>query len=279
MIRRFLGPQPAEKEEEKDKERALVKEPVGPSGAPAPPAGGTEGAAPATANGSGNATAPGATTTGRSPAGNPAGHASQLSAPTASRSQPATETARSSPAPQTPIKTKEADVSQRPESLQAVPRVGHTQLSDQTVTVIGNGARLEGNLISASSLRIEGTVNGTVTAEGDVIVAPEAEVAADIKATNCTLGGRYKGNANASGTIELTSTARVEGNLTCRSLIINQGALFSGQSIMDLGPKKAGASSSGMNAAGQVTAAPGSSSGSSRPDPASAAAGASPKSE
>jgi len=106
------------------------------------------------------------------------------------------------------------------------------------VTVIGNGARLEGNLIAAASLRIEGTVTGTITAEGDVIVAPEAEVAADIKSTNTTLGGHYTGNVVASGTIELTSTARVEGNLTCRTLVVNQGAIFSGQSIMDGGVKK-----------------------------------------
>lgn len=126
-------------------------------------------------------------------------------------------------------------MSQRPESIQSVPqRAG----SDQTVTVIGNGARLEGNLIAAASLRIEGTVNGTITAEGDVIIAPEAEVAADIKSTNTTLGGHYKGNVVATGTIELTATARVEGNLTCRTLVVNQGAIFSGQSIMDGGAKK-----------------------------------------
>jgi len=106
------------------------------------------------------------------------------------------------------------------------------------VTVIGNGARLEGNLIAAASLRIEGTVTGTITADGDVVIAPEAEVAADIQSTNTTLGGHYTGNVVATGTIELTSTARVEGNLTCRSLIVNQGAIFSGQSIMDSGVKK-----------------------------------------
>lgn len=127
---------------------------------------------------------------------------------------------------------KEAHVSQRPESMQPA-RAG-----DQTVTVIGNGARLEGNLIAAASLRIEGTVTGTITAEGDVIVAPEAEVTADITSTNATIGGHYKGNVTATGTIELTPTARVEGNLTCRSLVVNQGAIFSGQSIMDGGAKK-----------------------------------------
>jgi cytoskeletal protein CcmA (bactofilin family) len=147
---------------------------------------------------------------------------------------PSTRPAQRAAAYTRPPQTKEADVSHRPESIQPVPRAG----SDQTVTVIGNGARLEGKLIAAASLRIEGTVTGTITAEGDVIIAPEAEVSADIQSTNTTLGGHYKGNVIATGTIELTATARVEGNLTCRSLIVSQGAIFSGQSIMDGGAKK-----------------------------------------
>jgi cytoskeletal protein CcmA (bactofilin family) len=152
-------------------------------------------------------------------------------------------------------------LSQRPESIQSVPRSG----SDQTVTVIGSGARLEGNLIAAASLRIEGTVRGTITAEGDVIIAPEAEVSADIQSTNTTLGGHYTGNVVATGTIELTATARVEGNLTCRSLIVNKGAIFSGQSIMDGGAKK-------------PTAVPASSATSSQPSPSSSPPSSTPPS-
>jgi len=169
---------------------------------------------------------------------------------------------RNVPTPTKAPQSKEADLSHRPESIQSVPRSG----SDQTVTVIGNGARLEGNLIAAASLRIEGTVTGTITADGDVIVAPEAEVSADIKSTNTTLGGHYTGNVVATGTIELTSTARVEGNLTCRSLIVNQGAIFSGQSIMDTGVKKpaavpaAAASSSPSSSPSSPSSSPSSSS-------------------
>jgi cytoskeletal protein CcmA (bactofilin family) len=101
------------------------------------------------------------------------------------------------------------------------------------LTVIGAGARLEGNLVSVASLRIEGNVKGQVTAEGDVIVAPEAEVDSDVRAANVTIAGNYRGNVTANGTVELAPTARVDGNISCSSLIVNQGAMFSGQSIMD----------------------------------------------
>ena len=170
---------------------------------------------------------------------------------------------RNTPTPTKAPQSKEADLSHRPESIQSVPRPG----SDQTVTVIGNGARLEGNLIAAASLRIEGTVTGTITADGDVIIAPEAEVAADIQSTNTTLGGHYTGNVVATGTIELTSTARVEGNLTCRSLIVNQGAIFSGQSIMDSGVKKPAAVPAAAASPSSSSSSPASSPSASSPSP------------
>lgn len=103
------------------------------------------------------------------------------------------------------------------------------------LTVIGKGARLEGNLVSAASLRIEGSVKGQITAEGDVIVAAGSDVDADIRANNVTIAGNYKGNITASGNLELETGARLDGNVTCQSLIVNRGASFSGQSIMDGG--------------------------------------------
>ena len=103
------------------------------------------------------------------------------------------------------------------------------------VTVIGKGARLEGSLISAGSLRIEGTISGEVRAEGDVSLAPGADVKADIHAANVTIGSHYSGNVFATGTLEIEAGARLEGNVNCKSLVIHQGAIFSGQSNMDGG--------------------------------------------
>jgi cytoskeletal protein CcmA (bactofilin family) len=115
-----------------------------------------------------------------------------------------------------------------------VPRP-ETSARNSDVTVIGKGARLEGSLISAGSLRIEGTISGEVRAEGDVTLAPGADVKADIHAANVTIGSHYSGNVFATGTLEIEAGARLEGNVNCKSLVIHQGAMFSGQSNMDGG--------------------------------------------
>ena len=104
--------------------------------------------------------------------------------------------------------------------------------SGSEVTVVGQGARIEGTLVSAGSLRIDGQVKGKVTAEGDVGLSAQSRVEADITAQNVTVGGQLRGNIVAKGKAELVRGGRVEGNITARTLVIAEGALFSGQSIM-----------------------------------------------
>jgi cytoskeletal protein CcmA (bactofilin family) len=115
---------------------------------------------------------------------------------------------------------------------------GEVRMREQTsggpeVTVVGKGARIEGNLISAGSLRIDGQIKGKITAEGDVTLSPQSEVDAEIKATNVTVGGAFKGNITASNKAELAKGGRVDGNVTSKVLVVAEGATFTGQSIMD----------------------------------------------
>jgi len=101
------------------------------------------------------------------------------------------------------------------------------------VTVLGNGARLEGTVVSAGSLRIDGQVKGKISADGDVVLSPGCQVEADISAQNVTIGGPFKGNITAKGRTELAKGGRVDGDITCKALVVAEGAVFCGQSIMD----------------------------------------------
>jgi cytoskeletal protein CcmA (bactofilin family) len=111
------------------------------------------------------------------------------------------------------------------------------------VTIVGQGAKLEGTVVSAGSLRIDGQVKGQINADGDVILSPQSQVEADIRAVNVTVAGRFKGNLFAKQTAELARGGRVDGNINSKSLIVSEGAVFNGQSTMDQGggaPAQAG---------------------------------------
>ena len=133
------------------------------------------------------------------------------------------------------------------------------------VSVVGQGARIEGTLHSTGSLRIHGHLTGEIAVDGDVSVAAGSDVRADISARSISLAGRVKGNLTAPGEVVLPSQSRVEGDvraqsvtvhgrvdgdvvaeqgvklgrearvqgdLTCRTLAIEEGAFFAGRSTM-----------------------------------------------
>jgi cytoskeletal protein CcmA (bactofilin family) len=101
------------------------------------------------------------------------------------------------------------------------------------VTVIGAGARLEGNVVSAGNLRIDGQVKGQINAEGDVALSSQSQVEADIRAQNVSIAGRFKGNVHVKGKAHLARGGRIDGNITSKTLVVEEGGVFHGQSIMD----------------------------------------------
>jgi cytoskeletal protein CcmA (bactofilin family) len=122
------------------------------------------------------------------------------------------------------------------------------------VTVLGNGARLEGTVVSAGSLRIDGQVKGKISADGDVVLSPGCQVEADITAQNVTIGGPFRGNIMSKGRTELAKGGRVDGDITCKSLVVAEGAVFCGQSIMDQQAGQARAAAQGRGTEVKATA-------------------------
>ena len=107
------------------------------------------------------------------------------------------------------------------------------------VTIVGQGAKLEGTVVSAGSLRIDGQVKGQINAEGDVLLSPQSQVEADIRAQNVVVAGRFKGTITVKGRAELARGGRVDGDITSKTLVVEDGGIFQGQSIMDQQPAQA----------------------------------------
>ncbi|MHB9031115.1 MAG: bactofilin family protein [Candidatus Latescibacterota bacterium] len=96
-------------------------------------------------------------------------------------------------------------------------------------TIIGKGTRIEGTMEVTQSLRIDGSFKGTLTTSDTLIVGSTGELAeVTLKVKNAIIGGVVKGNVIASNKVTLESTSRLEGDLAAKLLIIEEGALFTG---------------------------------------------------
>lgn len=104
---------------------------------------------------------------------------------------------------------------------------------EQVGTIIGVGAVLDGPLTTKDSTRIDGTVKGNVTISGALIVGQEGKVVGTVSAQNVYVAGEVNGNVTApQGKIEISDTGKIFGDVTCKGIIIDENAVFSGKCEM-----------------------------------------------
>lgn len=112
-----------------------------------------------------------------------------------------------------------------------VPR---SSSGDGAISIIGPGMRIEGDLETDGTVRIEGTVTGTIRAGKAVVLGQSGEIVGDIFTRDAVIGGRVKGTLVADSRLELQSSCFVEGEIRARSshLQLEEGANFNGQISM-----------------------------------------------
>ena len=100
-------------------------------------------------------------------------------------------------------------------------------------TIIGKGTTITGNLQSMGNIRIDGTVDGGVTASGDAGIGASGSVKGDVKAESLAIAGTVTGNVTCDGNLSIHSTGQLVGDVRVHSLNIEDGGIFKGRSEMD----------------------------------------------
>lgn len=95
-------------------------------------------------------------------------------------------------------------------------------------TVIGAGTEFVGDLKTKDTARIDGVIQGNIQSEGTVIIGTGGQVNGNIQAVEISVAGMIKGDLVAQNRIEILSSAHIEGNITTKSLCIDEHAVFQG---------------------------------------------------
>lgn len=100
-------------------------------------------------------------------------------------------------------------------------------------TIVSSAMRIEGELKSKGSIRIDGSITGKVHTSQDLVVGPNAQIDADVVAANAQIAGTIRGNINVKGLVMILETGKITGNISCGQLGIREGAYFSGACKMN----------------------------------------------
>lgn len=99
-------------------------------------------------------------------------------------------------------------------------------------TIIGKGSVIEGTLEVEGGIRIDGTVKGKISSTESLTIGNGGIVEADLNTKVAVIGGNVIGNVFALEKIELQSKSRVQGDITTKNLVVEEGAIFHGKCNM-----------------------------------------------
>jgi cytoskeletal protein CcmA (bactofilin family) len=105
---------------------------------------------------------------------------------------------------------------------------GQATTREGVVSIIGPGMRVAGDCETEGTLRIEGTVAGTVRAGKAVVIGKEGAIEGDLYTQDAIIGGRVQGKVVAESRLELQATCHVEGEIRARRIKLDEGGQVRG---------------------------------------------------
>lgn len=96
-------------------------------------------------------------------------------------------------------------------------------------TMVGADAVIDGPITLEEGIIVYGKINGNIKTKGPVRIAKGAIVVGSVQGTDIRLGGSVSGDVHAEGRVILGKNCILKGDVTYRSILIEEGAQFKGK--------------------------------------------------
>ncbi len=104
--------------------------------------------------------------------------------------------------------------------------------SNEFPTTLGADAVFKGQLQFEKGVKLLGKFDGEISSEGQLVVADGATLTGDVKAGSVRVDGQVKGNLHATSKVQLSASARLEGDVQTQRLEVAEGAVLVGRCVV-----------------------------------------------
>jgi cytoskeletal protein CcmA (bactofilin family) len=139
--------------------------------------------------------------------------------------------AQPQPQPQ-PVMPTLATTAPSPGEKPVVPLRANPSPAAEARAYLDSGTKISGKLSFEGPTRIDGQVDGEISAKDTLTIGESAVVTAQIRAASIVVAGKISGDIMAVQRIEIRPSAKVIGNLTAPVLVVHEGAIFEGHCSM-----------------------------------------------
>jgi cytoskeletal protein CcmA (bactofilin family) len=109
---------------------------------------------------------------------------------------------------------------------------------ESVISIIGPGMTIRGDCETDGTVRVEGSVEGSITAGKAVVIGKQGVVIGDISTQDAVISGRVEGTLVAASRLELQATCHIEGEVHTRRMQLEEGAVLNGSVQMSSDPPK-----------------------------------------
>ncbi|MCG6188165.1 bactofilin family protein [Maribellus maritimus] len=100
------------------------------------------------------------------------------------------------------------------------------------INIIGEGTVINGNISASGDIRIDGTLEGNITAKGKLVIGPKGKIIGEIDSNNVEVAGYTKGKIRVLSVLCMKSTAKVYGDIVVGKLSVEPGSIYIGNCKM-----------------------------------------------
>ncbi|UOF94467.1 MAG: polymer-forming cytoskeletal protein [Bacteroides sp.] len=98
----------------------------------------------------------------------------------------------------------------------------------ESINLISDGTIVEGNIKCDNSIRIDGTIIGNITSQKKVIIGNNGKMLGHLNCLNADIFGYFNGDIKITEILFLKDTANIQGDCHAKKLIVESGAIISG---------------------------------------------------
>jgi cytoskeletal protein CcmA (bactofilin family) len=107
-----------------------------------------------------------------------------------------------------------------------------TGVESSGLNQLSAGTTIKGDIISNGDIRIDGTLDGTITTKGKLVVGPNGIVEGEVNCQNADISGTINAKITVAELLTLKATAKLNGDISTNKLAIEPGANFTGACSM-----------------------------------------------
>ena len=124
--------------------------------------------------------------------------------------------------------SSEEDWNEKIAALPSSPSFHPDNFDEEPETTLGEGVVFKRTLNFKRYLRVDGTFEGELISDGKLIIGPKGVVKSNLKMHEVIVEGYVEGSVEVEERIELRGDAQIHGDITARSLSVDDGVTIIG---------------------------------------------------